>query len=71
MMWGCMSWNGVGYAAKINGRMDSDLYCSILEGDLSSISRKSTRISSFNMIMTPNTKAKKPLLGSKITRFRS
>ena len=69
MMWGCMSWNGVGYAAKIDGWMDSDLYCSILEGDLSSILRKSARISSFNMTMTLNIKAKKPLLGSKITRW--
>ena len=34
MMWGCMSWDGVGYAAKIDGRMDSDLYCSILEDKL-------------------------------------
>jgi transposase len=34
MMWGCMSWEGVGFAAKIDGRMDSDLYCSILEDEL-------------------------------------
>ena len=26
MIWGCMTWEGVGYAAKIDGRMDSDLY---------------------------------------------
>ena len=71
MIWSCISWDGVGYAAKIDGRMDSDLYCSILERDLSSISRKSARISSFNMTMIPNTRAKKPLLGLKITRFRS
>ena len=34
MMQGCMSWDKVGYAAKIDGRMDSDLYCSILEDEL-------------------------------------
>jgi hypothetical protein len=34
MIWGCMSWDGVGYAAKIDGEMDSDLYCSILEDKL-------------------------------------
>ena len=34
MMWGCMPWDGVGYAAKIDGRMNSDLYCSILEDEL-------------------------------------
>ena len=34
MIWGCMSWDGVGYAAKMDGRMDSDLYCSILKDEL-------------------------------------
>src|SRR6201992_3863726 len=30
MIWGCMTWEGVGYAAKIDGRMDSDLCLQIL-----------------------------------------
>ena len=34
MMWGCMSWDGVGYCCKIDGRMDAELYCKILEDDL-------------------------------------
>jgi len=34
MMWGCMMWDGVGYACKIDGRMDADLYIKILEEDL-------------------------------------
>jgi len=34
MMWGCMLWDGVGYACKIDGRMDGDLYSKILEEDL-------------------------------------
>jgi hypothetical protein len=29
-----MSWDGVGYDAKIDGKMDSDLYCSILKDEL-------------------------------------
>ena len=29
-----MAWEGVGYAAKIDGRMDSDLYLQILKDDL-------------------------------------
>jgi hypothetical protein len=29
-----MTWEGVGYAAKINGRMDGDLYLQILKNDL-------------------------------------
>jgi hypothetical protein len=34
MMWGCMGWDGVGYASKIDGRMDGDLYMAILEDEL-------------------------------------
>ena len=34
MVWGCMLWNGPGYAAKIDGRMDGPLYVQILEDDL-------------------------------------
>ena len=34
MIWGCMTWEGLGYAAKIDGRMDSDLYLQILKDDL-------------------------------------
>jgi hypothetical protein len=34
MVWGCMLWDGVGYACKIDGRMDADLYISILDDDL-------------------------------------
>lgn len=34
MMWGCMSWEGVGYGVKIEGKMDADLYVKILDEDL-------------------------------------
>ena len=34
MMWDCMSCDIVSHAAKIDGRMGSDLYCSILEDEL-------------------------------------
>src|SRR5580700_3442428 len=34
MVWGCMVWEGVGYACKIDGRMDAELYTQILEEDL-------------------------------------
>ena len=34
MMWGCMSWDGVGYACKIDGKMDANLYVSILDDEL-------------------------------------
>ena len=34
MFWGCMFWEGVGYGTKIDGRMDTDLFVSILEDEL-------------------------------------
>jgi hypothetical protein len=34
MIWGCMTWKGVGYTAKIDGRIDGDLYLQILKNDL-------------------------------------
>ena len=34
MVWGCMLWDGPGYACKIDGRMDGDLYVKIMEEDL-------------------------------------
>ena len=36
MMWGCMTWEGIGYATKIDGKMDADLYIQILEDELQS-----------------------------------
>jgi transposase len=34
MVWECMTWQGVGYAAKIYGRMDGNLYLQILKDEL-------------------------------------
>ena len=58
MMWGCFCWHGVGYACKIDGKMDKELYCKILEDDL----QKSIEYygldrttSSSSKTMTPNT----------------
>ena len=34
LMWGCMGWEGVGFACRIDGRMYADLYVKILEDDL-------------------------------------
>ena len=34
MIWGCMTWEGVGYATKIDGRMDCSLYLQILRDEL-------------------------------------
>ena len=34
MMWGCMGWEGVGYATRIEGKMDAELYTNILGDEL-------------------------------------
>jgi hypothetical protein len=34
MMWGCMFWEGIGYATRIEGKMDAELYYSILDDGL-------------------------------------
>lgn len=34
MVWGCMLWDGPGFAVKVAGRMDAELYSKILEEDL-------------------------------------
>ena len=34
MMWGYMGWNGIGYATRIEGKIDADLYVSIMEDEL-------------------------------------
>ena len=34
MFWGCMTWNGAGQACKIEGTLDSTLYCEILSDNL-------------------------------------
>jgi hypothetical protein len=31
MVWGCMDWNGVGMLIEVQGRMDAEQYCEILE----------------------------------------
>ena len=34
MIWGCMTWEEVGFATNIDGRMDSNLYLQILKNEL-------------------------------------
>ena len=34
MIWGCMLWDGPGFACKIDGKMDGDLYVKILDEEL-------------------------------------
>lgn len=34
MIWGCMLWDGPGFACKIDGKMDGELYIKIMEDEL-------------------------------------
>ena len=34
MVWGCMGWNGVGILTEVQGIMDAEQYCEILEHGL-------------------------------------
>ena len=31
MVWGCMGWNGVGLLIEVQGKMDAEQYCVILD----------------------------------------
>ena len=31
MVWGCMGWNGVGELVEVQGKMNAEQYCEILE----------------------------------------
>ena len=31
MVWGCMGWNGIGKVVEVQGKMNADQYCEILE----------------------------------------
>ena len=33
-LWGCMAWHVIGYATRIEGKMDADFYVSIMEDEL-------------------------------------
>ena len=62
MMWGCMTWQGVGYATKIDGRMDRDFYLQILKDELFNSLQFMVLMlltSSFSRTMTPNILARR------------
>ena len=31
MVWGCMGWNGVGILVEVQGKMNAEQYCEILD----------------------------------------
>ena len=65
MMWECMLCEGVGYAFKIDGGMDGELYTKILEDELQenlAFYGKDPSASSFSKIMTQSISARRPPL---------
>ena len=71
MIWGCMFWEGPGYATKIDGRMDADLFVSILDDELQeSIKYYKKKPSSSSRKMTLNTRARRPRNGSKTVDWK-
>ena len=63
MLWGCMTWGGVGYATRIEGKIDAGLYVSIMEDELQqkwSYGVKLLMMWYFSRTLTPNTPAKRP-----------
>src|SRR5258705_11644534 len=60
---GCMTWDGVGMACKIDGRMDGELYCQILDDESrepSPITINPQPMSFSNRTMTQSTPARRP-----------
>ena len=55
MLWGCMTWEGVGFATKIDGRMDGDLYLQILKEAIPSVAHASAMVLFFLFLFLPLT----------------
>ena len=74
MIWGCMLWEGVRDACKIDGRTDGDLYIKILEDDLQNslaFYDKTPWPSSSSRMMILNTLARRLKIGSKTLIWKS
>ena len=65
MVWGCMGWDGVGYATRIEGKMDANLYVSIMEDELQESLHYYNKTPFFSRTMTLNTPAGRHRTGSK------
>ena len=40
MVWSCMGWNGVGMLVEVQGKMNAEQYCEILEDGMVEIFEK-------------------------------
>ena len=73
MVWGCMRWNGVGKLVEVQGKMNAEQYCEILEDDMEE-SLKSwrwrRRNTTFSRTMTQSTHKNKQKNGFQTTIFK-
>jgi len=66
MVWGCMSWEGVGRLAEVEGKMDADQYVDILkENLLPSMEESSLSMEECIWTMIQGIPPRKPKLGWK------
>lgn len=64
MVWSCMLWDGPGYLVKIDGGLDAELYCKILDEDLNKslkFYRKNPKNVIFQQDNDPKHKSKKAM----------
>ena len=74
MVWGCMGWNGVGKLIEVQGIMDAQQYCDILDDGLVESYEKLEMAEGrgyFSKTMTPNTPPKGQHNGLKTMTFKS
>jgi hypothetical protein len=74
MMWGCMTAQGVGYACRIMGGLDAELYTHILNDEFLATLRdyglEKGKAITFSTTTTPSTPPASRVNGSKATRSR-
>ena len=74
MMWHCMMWDGVGYACKIDGRVDGEPYTQILQDEFQKALPTMARIpplSTSSRTMTLTISPRWPEFGLKIMTSKS
>ena len=65
-----MGWNGIGKLIEVQGTMDAQQYCDILDNGLEESSRFQRRTGYFNKIMTSNIPPKRQNNGLKTMSFK-
>ena len=64
MMWDCIFWEGIEYATRIEGKMDTQLYCSIPEDELQQSLEFYNQTPDDSRTITPSIPANLPKDGS-------